>query len=327
MSEQLHKIGVVGLGLMGSSIIVALLKAGCEVVAVTPLVEEFEEGKNRIIEQLQLAAGMKLLTEDVPSYRQRLQVSKNFQDLKPCQLVIECIIEVEAIKREVYHKIELEVAADCIIASNTSAIPINILQRYLERPHRFMGIHWAEPAYATRFLEITCGELTEVRLAEMVQEAAVGWEKEPTLLYKDIRGFITNRLMYAVYRQGFELINSNTVDMAGLDKCFQYDIGSWITIMGIFKRMDYIGLHHYLHTFEQIFPKLTQSDVVPPIMDSIIKENGRGIHNLIGLYPHDEQSASSLENNFAAFNEEIYLLADRYRAKLKELNLTETNGK
>ncbi|MGH2622457.1 MAG: 3-hydroxyacyl-CoA dehydrogenase family protein, partial [Sphingobacterium sp.] len=236
-------------------------------------------------------------------------------------------IELEEIKRIVYQKIESVVSPNCVISSNTSAIPINILQQYLQCPERFMGIHWAEPAFATRFLEITCGEQTNVSLAEMIHDEAIQWEKEPTLLYKDVRGFITNRLMYAVYRQGFELINQGAVDIAGLDKCFQYDIGSWITIMGIFKRMDYIGLDHYLQSFQTIFPKLSNSQEVPDQMKKILAEKGRGIHNLNGLYPHTAVSSKELEHNFAVFNEEIYRLADRYRRKLKALNLAESNEK
>ncbi len=327
MSEKLHIIGVVGLGLMGSSIIVALLKSGCQVIAVTPLPEELEEGTQRILEQLQLADDMHLLKENQPTYTKNLTVSSDYKALINCQLVIECIIELEEIKKSVYQQIEAVVPISCVIASNTSAIPINILQQYLQHPSRFMGIHWAEPAYATRFLEITCGEKTDVSLAEMVQEEAIHWEKEPTLLYKDIRGFITNRLLYAAYRQGFELINQGVVGMAGLDKCFQYDIGSWITIMGIFKRMDYVGLNHYLQTYQTIFPKLCNSREVPRQMEEILHTKGRGIHNLKGLYPHSEQSAKQLEHNFAIFNEEIYRLADRYRNRLKELNLAEPNGK
>lgn len=325
MSEKLHKIGIVGLGLMGTSIIVALLKSGCQVVAITPLPEELEEGTQRIHEQLQLADEMNLLKDDQQAYLKNLSISKDYQKLSSCQLVIECIVELQEVKKTIYQKIEAVVATNCMISSNTSAIPINILQAYLQRPERFMGIHWAEPAYATRFLEITCGEKTDVGLAERVQKEALGWEKEPTLLYKDIRGFITNRLMYAVYRQGFELINQGSVDMAGLDKCFQYDIGSWITIMGIFKRMDYIGLDHYLQSYQQIFPKLANSQQIPSPMQQILQEKGRGIHDLKGLYPHTEQSAKELERNFAVFNQEIYRLADHYRTRLSTLNLAETN--
>ena len=327
MSEKLHIVGVVGLGLMGTSIIVALLKSGCQVIAVTPLPEELEEGTQRILEQLQLADEMHLLKEDKQVYLKNLTISKDYEDLSSCQLVIECIIELEGIKKTVYQKIESVVSPSCVISSNTSALPINILQEYLQHPGRFMGIHWAEPAFATRFLEITCGEKTDVSLAEMMQEEAKHWEKEPTLLYKDIRGFITNRLMYAIYRQGFELINQGSVDMAGLDKCFQYDIGSWITIMGIFKRMDYVGLDHYLQSFRTIFPKLSNSQEVPDQMKKILEERGRGVHNLIGLYPHTELSSKQIEHNFAVFNEEIYRLADRYRTRLNELNLADSNEK
>lgn len=327
MSEKLHIIGVVGLGLMGSSIIVSLLKSGCQVIAVTPLAEELEEGSIRIMEQLQLADEIHLLQDNTKNYLKNLTISKDYEALSSCQLVIECIIELEEIKRIVYQKIESVVSPNCVISSNTSAIPINILQQYLQCPERFMGIHWAEPAFATRFLEITCGEQTNVSLAEMIHDEAIQWEKEPTLLYKDVRGFITNRLMYAVYRQGFELINQGAVDIAGLDKCFQYDIGSWITIMGIFKRMDYIGLDHYLQSFQTIFPKLSNSQEVPDQMKKILAEKGRGIHNLNGLYPHTAVSSKELEHNFAVFNEEIYRLADRYRRKLKALNLAESNEK
>lgn len=324
--KKLETIGVVGLGLMGSSIIVSFLKSGYEVVGIAPLDGELKTGEERILEQLNLCMEMGLLLGSKTSYIDRLIVSDDYAKLTTCDLVVECIIELEEIKKLIYKKIEQYVSKDCIIASNTSAIPINILQQYIAFPSRFMGIHWAEPAYATRFLEITCGKDTSVELAEFVQKEAIDWQKEPTLLYKDIRGFITNRLMYAVYRQGFELINSGVVDMPGLDKCFQYDIGSWITLMGIFKRMDFDGLDNYRKTYSLIFPKLSNAKEIPEQMQRILEDQGRGIHNLKGLYLHSAASAKNLEEKFAVFNKEIYRLADHYRTKLKALNLGDTNG-
>ncbi|MCT1530122.1 3-hydroxyacyl-CoA dehydrogenase family protein [Sphingobacterium daejeonense] len=323
MPGELKNIGVVGLGLMGSSIIVSFLKAGCRVIALTPLSEELEIGKKRVLEQLNLCKEMGLLSENEEYYTNNLIICDDYNFLKDCDLVNECVIEIEEIKKDVYHKIENVVHPKCIISTNTSAIPINILQQYFIKPDRFMGIHWAEPAYSTRFLEITCGIKTNVELAELVQKEAINWEKEPTLLYKDIRGFITNRLMYAVYRQGFELINKGIVDLAGLDKCFQYDIGQWITIMGLFKRMDYEGLDKFVSSYSIIFPLLSISNEVPPQMKKILEINGRGIHNLKGLYNHSSESAEILEDNLSTFNEEIYKLADLYRIKLKQLKLSE----
>lgn len=314
-------IAVVGLGLMGSSIIVSFLKAGYRVVALTPLPEELEIGSKRIQEQLSLCWKMGLLPEALSFYGSRYQVTADYSLLKGCDLVIECVVEVELIKKQVYQHIERQVSVDTIIATNTSAIPISHLQQYLKLPTRFMGIHWAEPAYATRFLEITCGRETKVELAERIRDEAENWEKEPTLLYKDIRGFITNRLMYAVYREGFSLINKGHISMSGLDKCFQHDMGAWITIMGIFRRMDFIGLSDYLNIYKHLFPKLGNLQGVPMQMEKILEKGGRGIHNLTGLYPHTEASAEKLEQDFSNFNEEIYRLSDKYRKKINDLNL------
>lgn len=314
-------IGVVGLGLMGSSIIVSFLRAGYRVIALTPLSEELEIGTIRIREQLDLCAKMGLLPEKVDFFFDRYEVTADYGLLQQCGLVVECVIEIETIKKQVYELVEDHVFESTVIATNTSAIPISNLQKYLKYPQRFMGIHWAEPAYATRFLEITCGAATSVIIAEMIRDEAENWGKEPTLLYKDIRGFITNRLMYAVYREGFALINKGCISMAGLDKCFQHDMGAWVTLMGIFRRMDFMGLQDYLKTYHHLFPKLSNRQDVPQQMEEILEKGGRGIHNLTGLYPHTEDSVRKLEQDFSNFNEEIYHLSDRYRKKLNDLNL------
>lgn len=323
MREELFRdqVAVVGLGLMGSSIIVSFLKSGYQVVALTPLKEELSMGAMRIKEQLALCAEMRLLSMDLVCYESKYKVTSDYSLLRGCALVVECVVENEEIKKQVYQRIEEAVDENTIIATNTSAIPISHLQQYLRFSRRFMGIHWAEPAYATRFLEITCGKDTDVKLAEGIRDEAENWEKEPTLLYKDIRGFITNRLMYAVYREGFSLMNKGHISMSGLDKCFQHDMGAWITIMGIFKRMDFIGLSDYLKTYGYLFPQLANLKEVPQQMEEILEKGGRGIHNLTGLYPHTKDSAKKLEQDFSHFNEEIYRLSDKYRKKLNDLNL------
>lgn len=320
-AESMKAIGIVGLGLMGSSIIVSFLKCGYNVIAISPLKEELEIGSQRIREQLLLCSKIGLLPNNIGYYTDKYQVTCDYSLLKSCFLVIECVIELDEIKKKVYGLIEQVVGDEVIIATNTSAIPISYLQQYLNVPQRFMGIHWAEPAYATRFLEITCGRYTLISLAEEVKKDANNWEREPTLLYKDIRGFVTNRLMYAVYREGFALIENGSTNMASLDKCFQYDIGSWITVMGIFRRMDYMGLDNYLKSYQEIFPQLSQNIDVPVKMQTILEKKGRGIHNLIGLYSHQQLTAKRLEKEFSLFNKEIYHLADKYRKKINDLKL------
>lgn len=306
------EVGVVGIGLMGSSIIVSLLASGHRVKAIAPITADFVNAKQRIKDQLVNCDHAGLLNKTIPQCLNALEISMDYSTLANCSLVMECVIEDINIKSQVYKKITDVVADNTVVTSNTSAIAITILQKLVAKPERFIGIHFAEPAYATRFLEITCGEQTDTKHADWVFALAHCWGKEPTLLRKDIKGFITNRLMYAVYREIFHLIDSGKTNMEDADKAFRYDVGSWVTLMGLFRRIDYCGLEDHAVIFRQLFPQLSNAEYVPGVMGDIVKENGRGIQNLNGLYTYTPKEAKEWEEAFSVFNEEIFRLAASY---------------
>ena len=305
-------VGVVGLGLMGSSIVVSLLIAGHKVKAVAPVPEDVITAPSHIRDELILCDKSGLLKRPVDAYLSDLVITEDYWHLSDCSLVMECVIENLEVKKVVYKKILSVVKEDTILASNTSAIPISILQQFIHLPERFMGIHWAEPAFATRFLEITCGDKTDRRHAEWVFDLALTWGKEPTLLKKDIRGFITNRLMYATYREALHLVETKQTTLIDVDKACRYDAGSWMTLMGIFRRMDFNGLQYYSKIFNSVFPILSNNDEVHVIMQHMVEINARGVHNQKGLYPYTKEEGLKWERAFAAFNQEIFHLAASY---------------
>ncbi|WP_040414961.1 3-hydroxyacyl-CoA dehydrogenase family protein [Cyclobacterium qasimii] len=306
------EIGVVGLGLMGTSILVSLLVSGHKVIGIAPLPADMDGALDRIQSQLNHASEAGLLKEDVSKYLERLHLSENYEDLRNCLLVQECVTEVIAIKTEVYKKITQNTESSTVIATNTSAIPISTLQENVSLPSRFIGIHWAEPAYMTRFLEVTKGEETDEEIAKWVLELAYTWNKEPTYLKKDIRGFVTNRMLYAVYREMFAILENGEASMDDIDKAFRYDPGSWMTYMGLFKRMDQMGLTDYKEIFENLFPQLNNSQTVPPTMQKIVIEKGKGVNNGKGLYCYTKEEAVKWEEDFKNFNHEIFQLAAQY---------------
>lgn len=312
------EVGVVGLGLMGSSIVVSLLMAGHKVKAVAPVPADMEQAQERIFGHLDDCREAGLLEEPSLLYEKKLWITEAYGALVNCGLVFECVMEDLRIKASVYKKITAVVPRDVVIASNTSAIAITTLQGLVPYPERFLGIHWAEPAYATRFMEITCGEKTCMGHAEWVLELAHRWGKEPTLLRKDIRGFITNRLMYAVYREVMHLVESGRVSMEDADKAFRYDAGSWMTFMGIFRRMDYTGLKDWGLMLKNIMPTLSNESRVPPVMQRMVDTKARGTQNLKGLYPYSSEEAKEWEEAFAVFNKEIFRLAALYPSSRKE---------
>lgn len=309
-------VGVVGLGLMGSSIAVAFLVAGHPVKAIAPVPSDLTDIHARIEEQLQQCAQSGLLKAPIAFYLSNLVLSEDYQELVTCRLVLECVIEKIEIKKAVFERITAVVSEEAIISSNTSAIPISTLQKYIRRPDRFLGIHWAEPAYVTRFLEITCGDQTSPVHAGWVFRLAHCWGKEPTLLRKDIRGFITNRLMYAVYREALHLTENGCASKDDVDKAFRYDAGSWMTLMGVFRRMDYLGLKDFEAIVGTYFPLLSNEVKVPELMQRMVEHNDRGTQNGRGFYTYTSEEARAWEEAFAAFNQDIFKLAAQYPARL-----------
>jgi 3-hydroxybutyryl-CoA dehydrogenase len=305
-------VGVVGLGLMGSSFIASLLIAGHKIKAIAPLPEDMGMAPDRIRHHLAVCERSKLLCKPIEAYLEQVVISEDYGELGSCDLVLECVIEIEEIKRTIYKKIEAVVERSAVIASNTSAIPISELQRSLAHPDRFLGIHWAEPSYFTRFLEITSGNSTDIRNAEWVYELAHSWGKEPTLLRKDIRGFVTNRLMYAVYREGLSIVAKGEASLDDVDKAFRYDAGSWMTMMGVFRRMDLLGLKDHFEIFKRTFPHLCNDGHVPPLMQKMVDINARGTKSLSGLYRYSEEEAARWDEAFASFNADIFQLAALY---------------
>ncbi|HZJ20531.1 MAG TPA: 3-hydroxyacyl-CoA dehydrogenase family protein, partial [Pricia sp.] len=195
-------IGIVGLGLMGTSITAALALKGQKVIAVAPIVSDLDKSApNRIRHALEECFREGLTLETPDELMANITFTSDYADLQPCWLVMESVFEDLTIKKEVFKKIEHHVADDVIITSNTSAMPISMLQNHFKVPERFFGMHWAAPAYTSRFLEIVCGEKSPIEIGEQLHEIATQWGKEPTLVRKDIRGFITNRIMYAMYRE------------------------------------------------------------------------------------------------------------------------------
>lgn len=322
MESKNISIGVVGLGLMGCSITACLLMAGHQVIAVAPIQADLKNVK-LIEEHLRTAHKEKLLKINPEDALRLLTITEGYNDLKPCKLVIECTIEDLDIKKSVYKKIEEVVSKDALLASNTSAIPISILQKLTSSPERFFGLHWLEPSHTTRFLEVICGELSDIALGEFLYDLSHLWGKEPTLVRKDIRGFITNRLMYAMYREAFFLVENGYASVEDIDRACRNNPGYWMTLVGVFRWMDLTGVQAYHTVMKDLFPTLSNNTEVPGLIDDIVKAGGRGVANGKGFYEYTPEEARLWEETFTAFTYEIRELALKYPSDVVKKQLKE----
>jgi 3-hydroxybutyryl-CoA dehydrogenase len=314
-------VGIVGLGLMGCSITTCLLIAGHPVVAIAPIPADMEHAATRIRHHLVKSFEEGLVQNPPEHFFKQLTITEDYSALRLSKVVIECTIEEESIKRSVYDKIESVIAAEALMASNTSAIPISILQQFTSKPERFFGLHWAEPAHTTRFLEVICGDRSDQTKAEYLYELAHAWSKEPTLARKDIRGFISNRLMYAMYREAFSLVENGYASIEDIDRACRNNAGYWMTLVGVFRWMDLTGVAAYHHVIKELFPTLSNQTEMPRLIDDIVKAGGRGVANGKGFYSYTPEEARMWEETFTEFSYEIRQLALKYPADVVDKKL------
>ncbi len=308
-------VGVIGLGLMGTSITTCLLAAGHPVIGIDKDPAKRRNARKHALALLREMRREKLLSKDPARIAQNLTVAADFTALRPAALVVECIFEDLAAKREVLRQVEEVVAPEALIGSNTSALPVTELQRGARHPERILGIHWAEPAHITRFLEIICGNQTDVRNAGQVIAMARRWNKEPTLVRRDIRGFITNRIMYAMIREAFYLVENGYATPADVDRSVRNDMGYWITMAGLFRFMDLTGIPAYAAVARDLLPELSCETQVPKLMQDVVASGARGVSNARGFYSYTPAQARRWEKRFLEFSYDIRALALKYRER------------
>lgn len=294
------KIGVAGLGLMGRGIAACLLSRGFAVIGFTIGQESFREARKHIewaIEQLIERAG--LATEVRRQWSGNYSEATSLGDFARCDFVIESVTEDLQIKQSVFDELEGSLGADVPIASNTSSMPISLLQKDRKHPQRFIGMHWAEPCHATRFLEVVRGGQTDDATVDATLALGKLAGKDPSLVKKDVEGFIVNRIGYAMYREAFWLLENGVADIETIDRSFRNAMSVWANIAGPFRWMDLSGLPAYAAVMKRLWPQLSCAKEVPALMTQLVDQGARGISNGKGFYDYTPQEAREWEQRLS----------------------------
>jgi 3-hydroxybutyryl-CoA dehydrogenase len=311
-AANLPPAAVVGMGLMGTSIAACLLAAGHPLSCVEVDPTKFRTARRRLRHLLVEAQRRGSLSASPAGLTEQVTISNDFAILRDAEIVIESTIESLEVKVEVIRQIESVISTKALIGSNTSAIPVTQLQKGAVHPERILGLHWAEPANITRFMEIICGQQTSLANARRAELLAKGWGKEPSVLRKDIRGFITNRIMYAMLREAFHLVDAGYATVADVDRSLRNDLGYWITFAGPFRFMDLTGIPAYAAVMKELLPDLDCASKVPRLMQRVRRSGALGVANGKGFYSYTPAQAKRWEKLFLDFSYEIRDLAQKY---------------
>lgn len=308
-------VGIIGLGLMGQGIAACLVAYGFTVIAFDRSRVRRRSAVAHVEESVgELARRGIIARQRMRNWRSRLQIAAVVAELADCELVIETVTEDLALKRRVYNELERTLGTNAVIASNTSSFPITLLQKGRRHPERFIGMHWGEPAQIMRYLEIIPGRKTSQSTIDRTKRLGEICGKEPTLLREDIRGFLSNRMMYAMIREAFYLVESGIADVETVDRSFRNDIGWWALLAGPFRWMDLTGIPPYGAVMRGLLPKLCNDRKVPRMMRRIVASGAKGVSNARGFYSYTPATARQWEKAWIEFTYDTLKLAEKYVA-------------
>lgn len=298
---------------MGRGIAACLLAQGLRVVAYNRTASRARQAVRHIDRTLQEMVRRRLTSRaQARDWQERFELVTSLAGLAQAPFVIESIKEDIELKRRIYGELEAALGSQAVVASNTSSFPISLLQQGRREPSRFIGMHWGEPAQIMRYLEVIPGARTSAETEQKAVRLGKLCGKEPVLLQKDIRGFISNRMMYAMIREACNLVESGIADIEAVDRSFRNDIGYWATLAGPFRWMDLTGIPVYAAVAEGLFPKLASGKKVPKIMRDMAASGAEGVANAKGFYPYTKASARRWEKAWIDFTYEIRDLAGKY---------------
>ncbi|KQS93670.1 3-hydroxybutyryl-CoA dehydrogenase [Chryseobacterium sp. Leaf394] len=235
----MRNVGIIGAGTMGIGIAQVAATNGCKVWVYDANAKQVETATVGLEKTLtKLVDKQKISSEKMVEILSNISIATELKDFKDCELVIEAIIENKEIKTKVFTELEQHVSESCVIASNTSSISITSLGAELQKPERFIGIHFFNPAPLMPLVEIIPSLLTEKSLAEKMYSLMKDWGKV-SVIAKDIPGFIVNRIARPFYGEGLRIVEENIATVEQVDDAMK-TLGNFK--MGPFELMDLIGV-------------------------------------------------------------------------------------
>ena len=261
MAREIRKVGVVGLGTMGAGIAQVCVQGGVEVVGREVSAELGERAAARIGHFLTRAVEKGRMEQgDRDAAVARLQLTTDLGDLAACDLVIEAAFEDLDVKRELFAELDRLVAADAILATNTSALSVTEIAAATERPERVVGIHFFNPAPLMALVEIVRAELTADEVFDAAYAFAKRVGKTPVRCH-DTPGFVVNRVLVPLMNDCVRMLDEARVTPEDLDKAMKHGAG-WP--MGPCELIDLVGIDIHVHASEALYAALREPRMAPP---------------------------------------------------------------
>jgi len=311
----MNTIAAVGIGRMGRGIAISFAFSGHTVQLIdlkkrdkTDFTKLINEAHRDIDNTLSMFEKFKILTQSEKEkilHRisfHSLQESKNI--LKNIDVVFEGVPETIEAKKSALSLISKFSSKKTIIASTTSTILSNDLQKYVLHPERFLNAHWLNPAFLVPLVELSPGDHTDKNATENLKQILENIGKVP-IVCSASPGYIVPRIQALAMNEAARLVEEGVASAEDIDKATKYGFGFRFAVLGLLEFIDWGG-GDILYYASQYMTKATGENrfAAPKIINDNMKENRNGLKDGKGFLNYENLDVKKYqENRLLAFVE------------------------
>ena len=287
---MVRQVAVIGAGVMGHGI--AQLFAGAGATVRLHDVDEggLASGLRAIDESLALLVEEGVLAVgDAAIARARIRPTTDLDAaLEGAEVVTECIPEILSLKQALFARVDRGVAADALVFSNTSTLPVARLAEGAARPERMAVTHYFNPAQLVPLVEVVVHPAMPAVQVERTMTILRAIGKRPVLLRKDVPGFVANRLQAALMREAFFLMDLGVAGPEDIDTVVTDGPGARWPFVGPVETADLGGLDVWRRVIDNLAPVLGRDEHAPASVRERVErgdlgaKTGRGFHDYTG---------------------------------------------
>ncbi|MDD2115114.1 3-hydroxybutyryl-CoA dehydrogenase [Pseudomonas asiatica] len=277
---SIEQIAVIGAGTMGNGIAQVCAVAGYQVLLVDVSDAALERGVATLSKNLERQVGKGTLDADkAAAARTRIRTSTDYTQLRGAQLVIEAATENLQLKQRILQQVAANVAADCLIATNTSSLSVTQLAASIEHPERFIGVHFFNPVPMMALVEIIRGLQTS---DSTYAQALVVTEKvgKTPITAGNRPGFVVNRILVPMINEAIFVRQEGLASAEDIDTGMRLGCNQPIGPLAL---ADLIGLDTLLAIMEAFHEGFNDSKYRPaPLLKEMVaagwlgRKSGRG---------------------------------------------------
>jgi 3-hydroxybutyryl-CoA dehydrogenase len=282
---SISKVMVIGSGQMGGGIAQVMAQAG-KIVYLNDVKQEFVDRRIAFIDKLlskDVSKG-RITEEEKARILSRLIPSTDKKDAADCDLVVEAAVENMEIKSAIFKELDEICKASCILATNTSSLPITEIAAATKRPEKVIGMHFMNPVPVMKLVEIIRGLATDDETFRIVQNASLELGKTPVEV-RDVPGFISNRVLQVMINEAIYCLYEGVGSVEDIDAVMELGMRH---PMGPLKLADFIGLDTVLAIMETMYEGYGDCKYRPcPLLRQYVKAGWLGKKAGRGFYRYD----------------------------------------